>query len=117
MMGEARHRGPQPSQDRKWNGDKEHEFKMGPWVRASRRRWELRMFKFDHKQNRTVGAAFALVLADDGVWHMWTVDGREWDALKTMGLLTAKVRFYQHLRAAGWRLKEGEMADGTAAAE
>lgn len=111
-MGNARHYGP-----RKGNNvlRDEHEFKLGPWKPAGRRRWELRLFKFDQKQNRTIGKLFALVLDNQGVWHMWTVDETEWTSLATMGLLTAKVRFYQHLYAAGWRLKEGELKHATAA--
>jgi hypothetical protein len=85
-----------------------HEYKLGPWLRAGRRRYELRLWRYDGRQRRMVTKLFALVLDDEGLWHMWTVDETEWASLATPGLLTAKVRFYQSLYAAGWRGSEKE---------
>lgn len=107
--GEAYHNFEPRKTTRQWKDH--HEFKMGPWVRCGRRRYELRLWRFDIRHNKIVNKLFALVLDEQGTWHMWTVDESEWTSLATPGLLTAKVRFYQQLYAAGWRATEKEIRD------
>lgn len=111
-MGNApEHRGPRASLAEQRDG---HAFQLGEWRRLGRRRYELRLWRFDPKQGREVTRLFALVLDDQGQWHMWTVDEKEWPALATPGLLTAKVRFYNALRAAGWHAKPKERESANA---